>query len=37
MIENIEIGALITSRQKCNQVLDIFKELKHTKTFVIVE
>jgi phosphatidylserine/phosphatidylglycerophosphate/cardiolipin synthase-like enzyme len=33
MISNIEIGVLIESQEKANQILDIFKELKRTKKF----
>ena len=34
---NIEIGALITSREKATQVLDVFSELKRGKHFVLVK
>jgi phosphatidylserine/phosphatidylglycerophosphate/cardiolipin synthase-like enzyme len=34
---NIEIGALITSKKKAAQVLDIFADLKRQKVFILVE
>ncbi len=34
---NIEIGALITSKTKAEQVIDIFEDLKRQKIFVLVE